>query len=220
MALNQQGSGITAQEIHFQQNPTEIEKREIHINNPGTEQRTITYQINNNRLDKEIRQFDSESYQYDRTPNRLKNIESGIVRKKQNTPKYDEPPVPDQHGFVNVDISWNTWKSNFINRVLDDSMTIQSINDYKIGTWFYYSFEVTNTGEIQNIKVTSFSLKKEDKAEVIKLIQSYAHKDITVFPRNSKRKKAKVDAIMLLGETESKSSPSDFNDLERVRLHY
>ena len=99
-------------------------------------------------------------------------------------------------------------------------MDIKTLNSYNVGTWFYYSFEVTDTGEIQNVKVSSLFLSKEDKEEVIRLIKSYAHKQITAFPRNSKRKKAKVDAIMLLGETESKTSPNDFNDTERVRIHY
>ena len=233
MALSQQGAGITAQEISFQQNETDIEKRKILINNPNanTEKRIINYQSNENQLDREIRQFDIESQSYT-NQNRLKNIESGIVRKKQNArqsqynePQYNEPQYnssqnQENHGFTNIDISWNTWKSNFINRILDDSMNIKSLNDYNLGTWFYYSFDVTNTGEIQNVRVSSFTLRKEDKEAVSRMIQGYAHQDITIFPRKSRRKKAKVDAIMLLGDTESKSSPSDFNDTERVRIHY
>ncbi|MBR1460217.1 hypothetical protein IJ596_01095, partial [bacterium] len=60
MALSQQGAGITAQEISFQQNETDIEKRKILINNPNanTEKRIINYQSNENQLDREIRQFD------------------------------------------------------------------------------------------------------------------------------------------------------------------
>ena len=206
-ALNQQGT-IAKQEITLSKNDYEIE------------QSTTKYQVNNN-IENEIKQFDSENSYDSYNQNRLRNIESGIVRKKQQEmPRYDEPVQPVEHGFMNLDISWNTWKSNFINKILDDSMDIKTLNGYNVGTWFYYSFEVTNTGEIQNVKVTSFFLSKEDKEEVIRLIKSYAHKSITAFPKNSKRKKAKVDAIMLLGDTESKSTPNDFNDTERVRIHY
>ena len=232
MALNQQGTGITKQEINFQNNNYKIEQTETYTTK-NYEQKTTNYQ-SDNYLDKEIMRFDSENSYDNSNRNRLKNIESGIVRKKQqdypryseptaqqDNPRYDKPTAqPAEHGFVNLDISWNTWKSNFINQILDDSMDIKTLNSYNVGTWFYYSFEVTDTGEIQNVKVSSLFLSKEDKEEVIRLIKSYAHKQITAFPRNSKRKKAKVDAIMLLGETESKTSPNDFNDTERVRIHY
>jgi len=117
-------------------------------------------------------------------------------------------------------ISWNEWKSNFINRFLDDSLYIKSLDNYGLGTWFYYSFEVTRYGEIQNIKIFSFYLKPLDRLEIRNLIKSYAHKNITVFPENSNRQKAKIEAIVLLGESESKTKPSDFNDYERVKVKY
>ena len=118
------------------------------------------------------------------------------------------------------DISWNVWKSNFINKFLDDSLIIKSLDDYKIGTWFYYSFVVTNTGEIRDIKVKSFTLKEEDKEKIRDLIRSYAHKDITIFPANSQRETAKVDAIVVLGDSETKTKPSDFHDNERIKIEY
>ena len=51
------------------------------------------------------------------------------------------------------------------------------------------------------------------KKELKTFIRSYEYQDITVFPANSKRKTAKVDAVVLLGESEKKSKPSDFNDI-------
>lgn len=120
--------------------------------------------------------------------------------------------------YQNID--WSTWKSNFVNRFLDDSLYIQSLDLYGIGTWFYYSFNVSDKGAISDIKVFSFYLSQEDKKKITDLIKSYEYQPITVFPANTKRDKAKVKAIVLLGETESKARPSDFNDLERIKIQY
>ena len=118
------------------------------------------------------------------------------------------------------DIDWSTWKSNFVNRILDDSMYITSLDLYGVGTWFYYSFNVTDKGEIKDVFVFSLYLNDDDKRQIRDLIRSYAHKPITIFPKDSQRKKAKVKAIMLLGDTESKSNASNFNDIEKIKIKY
>ena len=118
------------------------------------------------------------------------------------------------------DIDWSTWKSNFVNRILDDSMYITSLDLYGLGTWFYYSFNVTDKGEIKDVFVFSLYLNDEDKKQIRQLIRSYAHKPITIFPKDSQRKRAKVKAIMLLGDTESKSNASNFNDIEKIKIKY
>lgn len=118
------------------------------------------------------------------------------------------------------DIDWSTWKSNFVNRILDDSMYITSLDNYGVGTWFYYSFVVTDTGLIKDVTVMSFYLKDEDKKAVRDLIRSYVHTPITIFPKDSRRKKVKVKAIMLLGNSESKSDASNFNDIEKIKIKY
>lgn len=124
----------------------------------------------------------------------------------------------DRYKYQNID--WSTWKSNFVNRILDDSMYIESLDSYGVGTWFYYSFNVTDKGEIKDVTVFSLYLREEDKKEIRSLIRSYAHKPITVFPKDSRRKKAKVKAIMLLGDTESKSNASNFRDVEKIKIQY
>jgi len=118
------------------------------------------------------------------------------------------------------DIDWSTWKSNFVNRILDDSMYITSLDLYGVGTWFYYSFNVTDKGEIKDVFVFSLYLNEDDKRQIRDLIRSYTHKPITIFPKDSRRKKAKVKAIMLLGDTESKSNASNFNDIEKIKIKY
>ena len=117
-------------------------------------------------------------------------------------------------------IDWGTWKSNFVNRILDDSMYITSLDSYGLGTWFYYSFKVTDAGEIKDVTVFSFYLKDYDQKQIRKLIRSYAHQPITIFPKDSKRKIAKVKAVMLLGDTETKSNASNFRDIEKIKIQY
>lgn len=124
----------------------------------------------------------------------------------------------DRYKYQNID--WSTWRSNFVNRILDDSMYIESLDYYGLGTWFYYSFIVTDEGAIKDVTVLSFYLKDEDKKQIRDLIRSYAHQPITKFPMDSKRKKAKVKAIMLLGDTESKSNASNFRDIEKIKIKY
>lgn len=124
----------------------------------------------------------------------------------------------DRYRYQNID--WSTWRSNFVNRILDDSMYIESLDYYGMGTWFYYSFIVTDSGEIKDVNVFSFYLKDEDKKQIRNMIRNYAHQPITKFPMDSKRKKAKVKAIMLLGDTESKSNASNFRDIEKIKIKY
>ncbi len=126
----------------------------------------------------------------------------------------------DMEKYKYQDIDWSTWKSNFVNRILDDSMYIKSLDLYGMGTWFYYSFNVTDKGEIKDVFVFSIYLNDEDKKQIRDLIRSYAHQPITIFPKDSQRKKAKVKAIMLLGDTESKSDASNFNDIEKIKIKY
>ncbi len=92
------------------------------------------------------------------------------------------------------------------------------MDQYQEGAWFHYSFEVNDEGKISNIKITSMFLSKEDKAKVYALIKSYEGQEITVFPANSRRKYAKVSAVMLLSNHTEKARPSDFSDSEKVRI--
>lgn len=124
----------------------------------------------------------------------------------------------NRYKYQNID--WGTWKSNFVNRILDDSMYIKSLDDYGIGTWFYYSFDVTDKGDIHDVTVFSLYLSDDDKKQIRNLIRGYAHKPITIFPKDSKRKKARVKAIMLLGDSESKSDASNFKDVEKIKIKY
>ena len=66
--------------------------------------------------------------------------------------------------------------------------------------------------------MTSPYLSDEDKQRIKNLIKSNEYQDITIFPANSRRVTSKVDAVVMLGNSEKKSNPSDFNDIERIKM--
>ena len=136
----------------------------------------------------------------------------------KNISNQNRPPKKNRYMYENI--SWNEWKSNFINQILDDMEKIPSINNYGLGSWFYYSFDVMADGTIRNMRIFSFYLNNHDRLEIMKLIKSYEHEDIVKFPQNSKRKKAKIDAVVVLSTEETKSKPEDFHDHERVKIKY
>ncbi len=127
--------------------------------------------------------------------------------------------VKQRDRYIYKDIDWNTWQSNFVNKILDDSIQIRELDQYSAGTWLYYQFNVYADGRIDNITVKSMVISQHDKDLVANLIKSYEYQDITVFPANSKREKAQVKAVMLLSNTTQKSTPNDFNDNERIKIH-
>ena len=182
----------------------------------------------------------SKKYQYDKTPISYKNIDDSdldnILKNATTTtktskkeqlsqiPKYKsannskEYQYPDdvEYGYDNID--WSRWKSNFVNKILDDSMILTELDKYPSGAFFYYSFVVDYEGNISNISVRSIYLSDEDKKIVSNFIKQYAHKPITKFPPKTNRKTARVSAIMMLSSTETvHSKPSDFNDTEKIK---
>ncbi len=135
-----------------------------------------------------------------------------------STQKVETPPPPRRYMYQNID--WNTWKSNFVNQILEDSLDIHELDNYNEGDWLSYSFNVDDKGKITNIVVKSFALKQSDKDKVARLIKSYEYQDITLFPPNTRKKSARVFAVMMLSDTTKKSNPSDFHDFERVKIQY
>lgn len=115
-------------------------------------------------------------------------------------------------------ISWNQWRSNIVNKILDDSYSIQELNKYPSGTWFYYSFNVDREGNIFNINVISFTMEPQDIQLVTDLIKSYTHAPLIVFPKNSKRNKVSVRAVCLFDNQTQATQSSDFHDLERLKF--
>lgn len=146
---------------------------------------------------------------------------NNLIPTQESASFYDEPyEVREQSHYAYKTLDWSTWRSNFINKITDDSVYIDSLNNYPQGSMFSYSFMVDNTGKIYDINVRSFQLSKEDKNKVAQLIKSYENTYITKFPPNSKRKMVRVSAILLFADKTEYSRPSDFHDLEQVRTKF
>lgn len=152
---------------------------------------------------------------FDDFKNRKQRLEDARSQINNASPRLNNQNVSR---YIVKNIDWSTWKSQFINKILDDSVYITSLDDYGVGAWFYYSFIVTSDGAIKDLTVRSPYISDIDKQRVMNLIKSYEYTDITVFPANSRRVTAKVDAVVMLGNSEKKSKPSDFNDVERIKM--
>ncbi len=152
---------------------------------------------------------------FDDFKNRKQRLEDARSQINNASPRLNNQSVSR---YIVKNIDWSTWKSQFINKILDDSVYITSLDDYGVGAWFYYSFIVTSDGAIKDLTVRSPYISDIDKQRVMNLIKSYEYTDITVFPANSRRVTAKVDAVVMLGNSEKKSKPSDFNDVERIKM--
>lgn len=152
---------------------------------------------------------------FDDFKNRKQRLENARSQINNASPRLNNQNISR---YIVKNIDWSTWKSQFINKILDDSVYITSLDDYGVGAWFYYSFIVTSDGAIKDLTVRSPYISDIDKQRVMNLIKSYEYTDITVFPANSRRVTAKVDAVVMLGNSEKKSKPSDFNDVERIKM--
>lgn len=122
----------------------------------------------------------------------------------------------NKYTYKNID--WNTWKSNFVNAILDESVRIKELDNYPNGSWFYYQFNVDTEGRISDIIVKSMHLSFDDKQKIIELIKSFEYSELTIFPHNTKRKIAKVSAVLMLSNETEYSRPNNFNDFEQVKI--
>lgn len=167
----------------------------------------ISHQNTDISSDNNINSQDTKYSDVDAAMAHIKRIE--LEQKQKNS-------EDDEYRYQNID--WNKWKSNFVNKILDDSVAIKELDNYQDGAWFYYSFIVDNEGRISNISIRSPYLKAADKQKVADLINSYKYKSITRFPQNSTRKTVRVNAVMLLSNSTTKhAKPKDFNDTEVVK---
>lgn len=234
-------SKITNSKISANNSDLKINSSKININNSsnvGTKNVKFSNDTNSSKQDIE---FTNKSSRYNNQdtefetqgtgfkthgPVKFKNVDTenlDTILKDAKNYKYKSPDINNQprqlknrYGYRNID--WNTWKSQFVNQILDDSLTIRSLDTYSKGAWFYYQFDVSDTGEISNILVKSIYLTNQDKRNVANLIKNYQYKPITVFPANTSRKTAKVSAVMVLSNETKHSSPKDFNDIEKVKF--
>lgn len=110
-------------------------------------------------------------------------------------------------------IAWNKWRSDLQNKLMRDSKIAAPI-----GTTFYFSFTVDKFGTITNLKTWSNNSSYTPLAvRTIKpLLLSYQKTPILNFPANSKRIITNVEGSFTMATSSRYSSPSDYNDYERV----
>lgn len=188
------------QNTNYSNQNVDFDSQNSDYNNAGT-----SFENQNTEIDQQLSDYESQKA-------KLKTIENSLKNQKTKTANRNS------NRYLIKNIDWSTWKSNFVNKIVDDSVYIRELDEYGIGAWFYYSFTVNSAGGIYNIKVTSPYLLKEDCQKIEQLIKGYEYQDITVFPANSKRQTANVNAIVLLGDTEKKAKPSDFKDMEKIKI--
>lgn len=223
---NESADVIGGKDVKLNLEKTNITNQGVNAENKGVNI-TTSSNINNSDVD-----FNNSSVNYNNQDSRFsshnnikyQNVDVSKVDAVLNDAKNisnqrveDRPPVR-RYMYKNID--WNTWKSNFVNLILEDSLNIHELDNYNEGDWLSYSFDVDYNGKITNISVKSFALTQADKDKVARLIKSYEYQDITIFPANTKKKTARVFAVMMLSDTTQKSKPKDFNEFERVKIQY
>lgn len=233
LVLNNENTDVKNEKVNVNLGGTKLENKDISASN-----KSINIKSNNTNFDNvsgkysnqqtnysnsdesfksQDTKFNRQLNDYENQKSKIKSIENSFKNKSVKASSDNFEPVK-RNRYIVKDIDWNTWKSNFINQIIDDSMYIKSLDNYDIGSWFYYSFNVDKYGRISDITVKSMYLSSIDKDRIRKLIKSYEYKDITVFPANTRKTTAKVDAVVMLGNSEKKARPSDFNENEQVKI--
>ena len=110
-------------------------------------------------------------------------------------------------------IAWNIWRSRLQNQVMMDSKIVAPL-----GTVFKFSFTVDKYGNMSNVKVWSTNSAYTDYAvrSIKPVLMSYRNRPILNFPEGTKRIIVNVDGGFQISTRSKYSSPSDYNDYERV----
>lgn len=225
LSLNNENANIENKRANVNTAKSKISTNNTGVNIQGANVKSTSTDIGFESLDNQKTGYSNQQLKndsqgnyynsFDDFKNRKQRLENARSQINNASPRLNNQNVSR---YIVKNIDWSTWKSQFINKILDDSVYITSLDDYGVGAWFYYSFIVTSDGAIKDLTVRSPYISDIDKQRVMNLIKSYEYTDITVFPANSRRVTAKVDAVVMLGNSEKKSKPSDFNDIERIKM--
>lgn len=112
-------------------------------------------------------------------------------------------------------VAWNVWRSNLQNRIMDESGI-----EAPVGTLILFSFDVSKTGHITNLRYTCSNKKYavEARADMVRILKKLEGNPILNFPPNTKRTGVKFKGGFLLDYTTQYSTPEDYSDYERIRL--
>lgn len=225
LSLNNENANIESKRTNVNTAKSKISTNNTGVNIQGANVKSTSTDIGFESFDNQKTGYSNQQLKndsqgnyynsFDDFKNRKQRLENARSQINNASPRLNNQNVSR---YIVKNIDWSTWKSQFINKILDDSVYITSLDDYGVGAWFYYSFIVTSDGAIKDLTVRSPYISDIDKQRVMNLIKSYEYTDITVFPANSRRVTAKVDAVVMLGNSEKKSKPSDFNDVERIKM--
>ncbi len=113
-------------------------------------------------------------------------------------------------------IAWNIWRSNLQNKIMDDSDI-----DASYGSIFYFTFKVDNNRNISDIKVFCTDFTNQEAIEDVRraIVHLNGH-PILKFPKNTSRNSTIFKGGFIISTHTQYSSPSDFNDYERIRMRY
>lgn len=106
-------------------------------------------------------------------------------------------------------IAWNVWRSRIQNKIMDTANV-----DGPYGTIFNFAFDVDYRGNISNIRANS--RYPEMNPEIVNAIKKLEHTEILKFPEKTKRKTTRFTGAFMLATYTQYSSPSDYNDFERI----
>jgi archaellum component FlaF (FlaF/FlaG flagellin family) len=220
LAINNKLSNFENEDISIAQKESNIENSEVVIKDKSTKVGKKEFKLDENSIfrNSEARFENENRPRLSNIPLNSRETDLKILRAALDKPhaKTSINKEDEKYGYKYID--WRTWKSNFVNKIVDDSLQITSLDDYPKGTAIYYSFTVYNDGSISDVTVTSPFVAKKDKDKLTSMIQKYEYTTLTEFPRGAKRKSVWVHAIMLLSDDQTYSTPKDFDlDTERVK---
>ena len=113
-------------------------------------------------------------------------------------------------------VAWNIWRSNLQNRIMDEV----DIDAY-YGTIFFFTFKVDNNRNITNIKVQSTDFMNREAIDAVrKAIVRLNGQPILKFPKNTSRESVDFRGAFVISTYSQYSTPSDYNDYERIRMRY
>lgn len=182
--------------------PSGSRQQEQAVSHPQDNSNEVLEQVENmlnNELDKAV----------EKEPETSREVKPGAtcsICDKLKDPKYREELI-----------AWNSWRSKIQNWIMQHS----NVTEADMGTIFYFTFSVDKYRNVKNIKV--FCTNRNyvgDIKQVRSTIMSLKGKPILEFPEGSNRERIDFGGGFLIGPYSQFSSPSDFNDVERVLRSY
>ena len=233
MNLEQNPVEIKSQPVDINLPPVNVKMPEIKTNNNTSSKNSTAKNTSKSQQNQQKTQIVSKNNPSKTQPNKtvVKKVEPKPVQKTEpkvvnNTEKpkvvspvekISEKPVTKPAVKVLTEeeeiIAWNKWRSDLQNKLMRDSKIAAPI-----GTSFEFSFTVDKFGTISNLKTWSSNPSYTPLAvRVIKpLLLSYQKTAILNFPIGSKRVITNVNGGFTMARSSRYSSPSDYNDYERV----